>query len=346
MTLWREDVDMAHPVLAAAQRHARRSRLVLRVEGEGAYGYGEVSPQPFALNGDPGLEDVVDEVMAFVVPHARDIAEREGDLPLWSRLHLVAGPRRASGPAVALVEMALLDRAIRAGTVDLATLWPPLYATPEQATVSALDDAVAWHVEPSVARVRVKCGPQPLEPWVLERVSTLGRPILVDYNTSAGSDEVVIEHVRALARVARVDVVEQPFAPGNMVDPARLRARLDVALAMDEGVRSVRDLEHVVRYGAASVVCVKPARVGGVANARAMIRWAADHGLRAYLGGFFESPLARTAHRRLAEHCVSEPSDIGLVAVSGPVDDGGDVGVGVAPSPQRLSRARVLASWP
>ncbi len=358
VTLWREDVDMAHPVLGAAQRHEHRSRLLVRLEGGGAYGYGEVSPQPQALNGDPGLDEVVDELVALVIPQTLDIAEREGELPRWSRLHLVAGSRRASAPAVALVEMALLDREVRRGVVDLDDLWPFRHATPDQATVSALDRATEWSVDPSVARVRVKCGPSPLEPWVLGRVASLGRPILLDYNARADSDETVLAHVADLGRVATVDVVEQPFAPGNLVDPARLAARLDVALGMDEGVRSVRDLEHVVRYGAARVVCIKPARVGGVAHARTMVRWAHEHGLRAYLGGFFESPLARGAHRRLAQSCVSEPSDLGPVAVraaqadlSGETSDAREgrdahAGVGAAPSPARLARARVLASWP
>jgi O-succinylbenzoate synthase len=356
VTLWREDVDMAHPVLGAAQRHEHRSRLLVHIEAEGAYGYGEVSPQPRALNGDPGLDEVVDELEAFVIPQTRDIAAREGELPSWSRLHLVAGSRRASAPAVALIEMALLDRDVRRGVVDLADLWPVRYATPHQATVSALDEATEWHVDRSVARVRVKCAAAPLEPWVRERVAALARPILLDYNTRAGSDEVVLAHVAELGRVATVEIVEQPYAPGNLVDSARLAARLDVPLGMDEGVRSVRDLEHVVRYAAAQVVCVKPARVGGVAHARTMILWAREHGLRAYLGGFFESSLARTVHRRLAESCVSEPSDLGPVAVRGAErvtrdaenEEWGerDAGVGVAPSPARLAHARVLASWP
>ncbi len=366
MTLWREDVQMAHPVLGAAQRHERRSRLLVRVEDEGVVGWGEVSPQPQAVNGDPGLDDVVTELEAFVIPQTMDIAGREGELPRWSRLHLLAGSRRASAPAVALIEMALLDREVRRGTVHLDDLWPSRFATPSQATVSALDEATEWRVDPAVARVRVKCGPRPLEPWALARAAALDQPILLDYNASADSDETVLAHAAALGRVATVDVVEQPFAPGNLVDPARLAARLGVALGValgvDEGVRSVRDLELVVRYRAAQVVCVKPARVGGVANARTMILWAREHGLRAYLGGFFESSLARTVHRRLAESCVSEPSDLGHVVVRGALDGardartgigddaqgGGDLdgAMGVAPSPARLARARVLGSWP
>jgi L-alanine-DL-glutamate epimerase-like enolase superfamily enzyme len=64
------------------------------------------------------------------------------------------------------------------------------------------------------------------------------------------------------------------------------------------------------------MVCVKPARVGGLANARAVIARAKELELRVYLGGFFESPYARSVNRALADSCVLEPSDVGDVVVN------------------------------
>jgi hypothetical protein len=97
------------------------------------------------------------------------------------------------------------------------------------------------------------------------------------------------------------------------------------------------------------MVCIKPARVGGLANARAMVTRALELGLRPYIGGFFESPFARHVNRLLAEHCVEEPSDVGLVATNASpelrevtVVPGG---FGLAPSPEVLARSRLLATW-
>jgi len=84
-----------------------------------------------------------------------------------------------------------------------------------------------------------------------------------------------------------------------------------VLISLDEGVRSLRDLDQIVRYRAATIVCVKPARVGGYANARTMLERAKELGLRPYVGGFFESPFARSVNRALAWHTTDEPSDIG-----------------------------------
>ena len=94
----------------------------------------------------------------------------------------------------------------------------------------------------------------------------------------------MIEQVRRIREIVDVAAVEQPYDVGNVVDTARLAERLDVPVSIDEGIRSVRDVAQIVRYRAAELICVKPARVGGLANARTIILAAHDAGLRAYVG--------------------------------------------------------------
>ena len=347
-TLWRQDTTIRVAVRSAAQVHDERSRLFLRVEHDGVAGFGEVAPQPFALNGDASILDVIDEVRVFVVPQLQQILAREGALPSWTRVGRFAGSRAASNPAVALLEMALLDRELRAMNTSIDTLWPVHFDTPLQTTVSLIDD-VTFDVHPSTARVRAKVSDVALSPAALALLGEIAKrslPVLLDYNCSARSDDDVIEQVRRIREIVDVAAVEQPYDVGNVVDTARLAQRLDVPVSIDEGIRSVRDVDQIVRYRAADLICVKPARVGGLANARTIILEARDAGLRAYVGGFFESPYARRVHRWLANNCVEEPSDVGAVEV---VLEGYDReldvvadGFGVTPSPGMLGRAAVL----
>ena len=340
-TLWRQDTEIRFAVSAAMQRHSERSRLFLRVEHDGVVGYGEVAPQPTELNGDPGILDVVDELRVFVLPQLRQIVEREGDPPSWTRVARFAGSRCASNTAVALVEMALLDRELRATHRSIDALWPQECATPLQATVSLLDDD-EWHVSPDVARVRAKTSSTMPGGWAIERLATLTVPVLLDFNCAGESDAEVLEQVRVLGDVVELAGVEQPFVVGNVVDMARLAERLPVAMSVDEGLRSLRDLAQIVRYGAAQILCVKPSRVGGVANARTIIETAHEAGLRPYVGGFFESPFARLVNRMLAGTSVSEPSDLSPVPVllegyAHEVDVVRD-GFGIVPSAQMLEK--------
>jgi o-succinylbenzoate synthase len=345
MTLWCDEAATT-PVSAAAQRHDARTRLYLRVLDEDVEGVGEVAPQPYALNGDPGLDDVLDEVCSFVAPLVRDVAQREGALPDWTRVARFAGSRPASPVATALVEMAILDRELRATGRAPGDLWAREHATAVQATVSLLDET-DWVVNPDVARLRVKTSPGALGERARANLRATALPVLLDFNCSATTPSEVLDQVARVAALCDLVSVEQPFGPGNLADHAALARVLDVALSLDEGVRAPRDLEKIVQYAAATMVCVKPARVGGLANAHTMVHRARALGLRPYLGGFFESPYARTVHRALADHCVEEPSDLAPVtrldAVAPEVEEAPG-SFGLRPSHAVFAHGRLLAT--
>ena len=314
--LWRYEISLASVVTASSQVHDARSHLFLELEVDGVLGFSEIAPQPHTLNGDPGIEDVLVEFEHFTLRQFFEAARREGRVPHWARVTHFAGSRPASYPACALLEMAVLDLELRARKATLDDQWPARYATPTQVTVSLLDDQ-PWVTTNQAAQVRAKVSSETISTDRWNRLSELGLPVLLDFNCSGETIDAVVGTVARAHDHVRVVAVEQPFAPGNVVEHARVAAALDVPVSLDEGVRHRRDLDQIVRYQAAQMVCVKPARVGGYAQARTMIERAQHLGLEVYLGGFFESPLARHANRVLAQHYLSRPSDIGDVLVVG-----------------------------
>ena len=344
VSLWRARARLRQPVAAARERHDERARLYLEVGHAGHVGYGEVSPSREALNGDPGVEEVLGELVEVVMPRLMRVVGREHEPPAWARTTSLVGERPASRFAGALVEMALMDRELRAHASDLVSLWPAQFATPIQRTVSILDLATPWSLE-GAARVRVKTAPGAPSDAALAALADLSAPILLDFNCSATSAEDVLSQVRVVGEVARIDAVEQPFAAGNVADHSRLAARLGVDLSIDEGCRSLSDLVQIVRYEAAAMICVKPARVGGYAVARTLVARAREMGLRVYVGGFFESDFARSVNRTFAESCVEEPSDVGEADLL----DGGAVaaegGLGRRPAPAVLAAAELVGTW-
>jgi o-succinylbenzoate synthase len=342
-TLYRQDVVLDQRVQASQQEHRDRTRLFLRLEHDGIEGYGEVAPQPFSLNGDPGIDEVLGALEAALV-QLQELVLREGELPTWSRVARLGNESPPRRVVSALVEMAVLDRELRVVSRPIEELWPPQFSTPTQSTVSLIDEETPWRVDAVSQRVRAKTAPGPISSLSLKRLASLSVPVLFDFNCSASDDEDVLAQVEQARRVCEISAVEQPYAAGNLVDHARLAERLDVDLSLDEGVRNLRDVSHIVRYRAASLLCVKPARVGGLANARTMIERARSLGLKVYLGGFFESPYARHVHRALANATTDEPSDVGVVAVVGSDSEVSrvDSSFGVEPSASMLSRATPL----
>jgi len=312
--LWRHEMRLASPITASAEVHAARSHLFLEVEIDGVRGLGEVSPQPSALHGDPGFDDVLLELEHFTLRQFAEAAQREGRAPTWSRVTHFAGSRPASYPASALLEMALLDAHLRGQRTTIEDHWPAQFATPIQSTVSLLDDQ-AWEVHDGAAQIRAKVSTCVVSDAKWRQLADLRRPVLLDFNCSARDLDEVVTLTHVAESFVDVVAVEQPFAAGNVVEHARLAALLDPPVSLDEGVRHRRDLDQIARYGAARLVCVKPARVGGYAQARTMIERAATLGLGVYVGGFFESPLGRRANRALARHSVELASDIGEVAL-------------------------------
>jgi o-succinylbenzoate synthase len=342
-TLYRQDVVLDQRVQASEQDHRDRTRLFLRLEHDGVEGYGEVAPQPSSLNGDPGIDEVLGALDAALL-QLQELVSREGALPPWSRVARLGNESPPRRVASALVEMAVLDRELRVASRSIEELWPPQFVTPTQSTVSLIDEDTAWHVDATSQRVRAKTAPGPISSLSLERLASLSVPVLLDFNCSASDDEDVLAQVEQARRVCDVSAVEQPYAVGNLVDHARLAQRLEVDLSLDEGVRNLRDVSHIVRYRAASLLCVKPARVGGLANARTIIERARSLGVKVYLGGFFESPYARHVHRALANATTDEPSDVAAVAVVGTEGEVIRVATsfGVEPSPSMLSRTTPL----
>ncbi len=344
--LWRQNFSLDLPIAAAGQLHATRTHLFLEVEIDGVRGLGEISPQPEALNGDAGLQDVLDELDQFTLRQFVEAASRETSAPNWARVTHFAGSRPASYPASALLEMALLDADLRARHATISDQWPARFDTPVQMTVSLIDEQ-PWSATFGAAQIRAKISPRTVSSDQWTRLAALDLPVLLDFNCSGDTLDAVVDVVEHAQRYVTVVAIEQPFAPGNVVEHARVAAALEVPVSLDEGVRHRRDLDQIARYKAARLVCIKPARVGGYAQARTMIERAHNLGIDTYLGGFFESSLARGANAALARHYISRPSDIGDTPLNRPgvfVRDG--FGFGLLPGPElEASEPLVTRNW-
>ncbi len=334
------DVTLSAPVFASSQAHNVRTHLLLRLEHAGIVGWGEVSPQPLALNGDPSIAEVIDELVTVMVPTFMSACNREGEVPHWSRVTRFQGSRAASPTAAALVESATLDWTLRQERRGILDLWPVVHNTPTMVSLPA--DVSQWVVPDCSAQVRWKASPAPIDPAVVEALTALAVPVLLDYNCSLPAREDIYHHLNQLASVP-IAAIEQPFQPGNVVDHALLAKDIDVSLSLDEGIRSRRDVENVARYDAASLICIKPARVGGLSVARTCATRALELGITPYLGGFFESPLGRIVNAALARTCVAAPSDIGrVVFLENDEWRGDNVGVGISPTESLWERSQPI----
>ncbi len=124
----------------------------------------------------------------------------------------------------------------------------------------------------------------------------------------------VDEALEALTRLAPLDLeyAEQPCATVAELAELRVRlarARVDVPVAADESVRRAEDPLHVARVGAADLVVVKVAPLGGVARALEIV---AAAGLPAVVSSALDTSVGLAAGVRLAAALPRLEHDCGL----------------------------------
>jgi len=95
-------------------------------------------------------------------------------------------------------------------------------------------------------------------------------------------------------------LIEQPLAEDDLIDHARLQAQMQTALCLDESILSTRHARQALDIGACRVINIKPARVGGLAEARAIHDLCRLRGIPVWCGGMLETGIGRAANLALA----------------------------------------------
>jgi L-alanine-DL-glutamate epimerase-like enolase superfamily enzyme len=126
-----------------------------------------------------------------------------------------------------------------------------------------------------------------------------------------------------------VELVEQPVHADDLEGMAFVTARVATPVLADETVWTRRDLRQVLASHAADLVNIKLAKTGGLSEALALARLAADCGVGVFVGCMSESHVGIAAAAALASALASSgsvtgPQDLdgGLWLTASPVDGG------------------------
>lgn len=147
-----------------------------------------------------------------------------------------------------------------------------------------------WLRTHGIVAVKLKVSPgSDIEPVAALRRAMAGLDIGVDANASyTDPSDPVFEALDALD----VSFVEQPFPGGDLASHAALRARVRMAVCLDESITSIADVRHAIEAGAADQVAVKSNRLGlaALTEIRHLCQTA---GVGVQLGGTFDTSIGR-----------------------------------------------------
>ena len=99
----------------------------------------------------------------------------------------------------------------------------------------------------------------------------------------------------AYRKVGKLDLamIEQPIPHDDLMENAKLQARLEPPICLNESIKSVRDILLFMELKSCRYVNIKHGRLaGGWQSAIDIHNLARDHGIPAWVGGMLESSLA------------------------------------------------------
>jgi O-succinylbenzoate synthase len=161
-----------------------------------------------------------------------------------------------------------------------------------------LVEMVEAYVEMGYPRIKLKIKPGRDVADVRAVRQAFGElPLQVDANSAYSLDDAEI--FDAMDDLGLL-LIEQPLAEDDLVDHAKLQARLKTPLCLDESILSARHARQALEIGACRVINIKPARVSGLREAVAIhdLCWAQE--VPVWCGGMLETGIGRAANLALA----------------------------------------------
>lgn len=275
--------------------------VLVRVDLGDAEGWGECVAEEAPTYCPEYAAGAADVIRRFFVPKlatARTV-EAADVAPLLAEF-------RGHQMAKSALEMAVLDAQLRSWGVSLAKYLGGVRAgVPAGVSVGIMDDVaqlldeVAQHLSAGYRRIKLKIEPG----WDVEPVRAVrerfGPDVVLQVDANTAYTRADIRHLAALDEYDLL-LVEQPYAPDDLLGHAELARRLATPICLDESITSAASAATAVTLGACSIINVKPGRVGGYLEARRIHDLARAHGIPVWCGGMAETGLGRAGNAALA----------------------------------------------
>ncbi|MGC0416377.1 o-succinylbenzoate synthase [Embleya sp. AB8] len=279
-----------------------RDILLLRVVTPEAEGWGECVAMSDPLYSSEYVEGAADVLKRYLIPTLPALGERVSARAVKRALKPFKGHRMAK----AALETGVLDAQLRLSGESFGSfLGAARDRVPCGVSVGIMDsipellETVGGFVDEGYVRIKLKIEPG----WDLAPVRAVrerfGADLLLQVDANAA---YTLADARQLAKLDEFDLllIEQPLADDDLIQHAQLAKRMSTPICLDESIESVEDAAAALTLGAASIINVKPGRVGGYLEAKAIHDLCVAHGVPVWCGGMLETGLGRAANVALA----------------------------------------------
>lgn len=107
------------------------------------------------------------------------------------------------------------------------------------------------------------------------------------------------EHLKQLDQFNLL-MIEQPLAHDDIYEHGKLAPQLSTPVCLDESVKTEGDMRLALQVGAIDILNLKPARVGGFAEALKIYEICVENNIPLWIGGMLETGIGRSANTSFA----------------------------------------------
>jgi o-succinylbenzoate synthase len=346
-------LPLIRPFRTSSSHKAHIEHILVRVEADGAIGWGECASPNDPYYCPETVETCWHILKDFLAPA---VLGKE-----WSTIDEFAAfysKVKGNGFARSGLEMAAWDALGKVEGRSLATML--------SGEKKAIDSGVSLGIEDDMPtllrmiekyagegykRIKLKIG----RGWDVDVVREVRKhfpdiPLQVDANSAYTLDDT--------AHLARLDefgliLIEQPLAHDDIIDHATLQTRLATPICLDESIHSAEDARKAIQLGACRIINIKVSRVGGLREAKRIHDLCFSQDVPVWCGGMHEFGIGRAANLAISSlPGLILPGDISgsdkyyredivdppLIAIDGVIPVPMAPGLGVTPIRERIER--------
>jgi O-succinylbenzoate synthase len=268
--------------------------LIIRIfDKSGAYGYGECTAPEDPFFNHETIDTAWIIIKNYVAPMlgAADVCSASD---VGHALTRIRGNRMARGGVEAAawdLEARLADQPLWQLLGGARTEIASGVSIGIQETTQALLEKVGLEVARGYQRIKIKIKPG-RDVQLVEAIRESFPSIRLTVDANSAYTLADIDHIRRLDQYDLM-MIEQPLAPGDLLDHARLQRELNTPLCLDESILTLSDARHAEELGSCRIINIKLGRVGGHAEARLIQSFCLSRNLPVWCGGMLESGVGR-----------------------------------------------------
>jgi len=157
----------------------------------------------------------------------------------------------------------------------------------EQQLLRQIED----YLQEGYKRIKVKIKPG----WDFEILKLIRErfpdiQLMADANCAYTLDD--IDHLQRLDEF-NLMMIEQPLAHDDIIDHAKLQAKLQTPICLDESIHSVEDARKAIELGSCQIINLKIGRVGGLTESKKIHDLCVKHDVPLWCGGMLEAGIGR-----------------------------------------------------